>query len=117
MAVIRWLAPCSANWFTLCSQSVSNARSVGGNTYGFSIPENSFEPMPLISPARLPSVCGRRSVLPPRKNTFPVRSFAVGFACRNIAIVVNAAFLFDFSISRVTGMYFVAPVVVPLDRA
>ena len=72
--------------------------------------------MPLRSPARPPPASGRRSVLPPRKKNLPVNSRASGFAARNRASVVDAAFRFDRTISRDTGMCF-APLVVPLDRA
>ena len=36
---------------------------------------------------------------------------------RTGAVVVNAAFRFDFTISHDTGMYFVAPLVVPEESA
>ena len=50
----------------------------GGKMYGRRISSTSFAAMPLRSPARLPSDCFRRSVLPPRKKNLPLKSFAVG---------------------------------------
>ena len=73
--------------------------------------------MPERSPARLPSGCLRRSVLPPRKKNLPVKSFAPGLAWRKRAMVVKAVFLLEATISQETGMYLVAPEVVPDERA
>src|SRR5262245_36304221 len=116
-AVIGSFALISANRRTFASQSVIWVRLNGGNRYGHSSPGDSFDAMPLRSPARLPSDCLRRSVLPPRKKNLPVSCLAAGLTCRNSAVVVNPAFLFDFTISHDTGTYFVAPLVVPLDSA
>ena len=116
-AVIGSCALSWANRRTFSSQSVMSVRSPGGNVYGRRNSNNSFAAIPLRSPARLPSACRRRSVLPPRKKNLPVNSFAAGLACRNSAVVVNPAFLFDRTMSHDTGMYFVAPLVVPEESA
>ena len=91
--------------------------SRGGNEYGRVNGETSIAEIALRSPDRLPFDSRRSSVLPPRKKNLPLNSFAFGYACRNRATVVNAAFRFEASISFEIGRYLVVPLVVPDERA
>src|SRR6516162_3550584 len=113
--VIGCLRLCSARRMSFSSQSLSNARWLGGNVKGARSAGASRVTMPLKSPEKLAGPAWRRSVLPPRKKRRPVKSGTSGWAARNQVSEVSAAFRLDASIARETGMYLVVPEVVPDD--
>ena len=112
--VIGSSRPSSARRFNLRSQSGSRATSSGGKTYGRRREFKSLAAIPLRSPCSTPGAGRSRSLEPPRKNSRPWKSRESGRAAMWAASMVLPAFVFEASISRETGMYFVAPCVVPL---
>ena len=91
-AVIGSRIDCAASFCNFTGQSGIKLMSSAGYVNGRLAAITSLAAMPLRSPAKLPSACGRMSVQPPRKKNLPAKVSCFGNAFRNKAIVVNAAF-------------------------